>query len=131
MINFKTNASHQIVMSAPDASCQAVGQAIANSVQGTPTSCSADPVQQGTWMYTQLPSGQSWSLVITEVQAVVTTPSGTNTTATQITTTNTNPIPILDPTTVTQLFSFGFGTVIFCFLLGRGLGTVLSLIRRG
>ncbi|WP_367848750.1 hypothetical protein [Rhodoferax sp. WC2427] len=37
----------------------------------------------------------------------------------------------LDSASVVAVFTLAFSTVVFCFLLGRGVGVVLSLIRRG
>lgn len=42
-----------------------------------------------------------------------------------------NPIPILNSADVVQVFSLGLSVVLLFFLLGRGIGTVLNLIRRG
>lgn len=40
-----------------------------------------------------------------------------------------NAIPQLDPADVAQAFGVGFGVVVLFFLLGRGVGQVLNLIR--
>lgn len=40
-------------------------------------------------------------------------------------------IPQLDPHDVAQAFGMGFGVVVLFFLVGRGVGEVLNLIRRG
>lgn len=42
-----------------------------------------------------------------------------------------NAIPQLDPGDVTQAFGMGFGVVVLFFLVGRGVGEVLRLIRHG
>ena len=42
-----------------------------------------------------------------------------------------NPIPTLSAADVAQVFSLGLSVVMLFFLLGRGVGTVLNLIRRG
>lgn len=42
-----------------------------------------------------------------------------------------NPIPALNAADVAQVFSLGLSVVVLFFLLGRGVGTVLNLIRRG
>ncbi|MGG4604264.1 hypothetical protein ACLPHM_05670 [Paenalcaligenes sp. Me131] len=42
-----------------------------------------------------------------------------------------NPIPTLNSAELAQVFSLGFSVVLLFFLLGRGVGTVLNLIRRG
>ncbi len=42
-----------------------------------------------------------------------------------------NPIPALNATDVAQIFSLGLSVVVLFFLLGRGVGIVLNLIRRG
>lgn len=42
-----------------------------------------------------------------------------------------NPIPTLNAADVAQVFSLGLSVVVLFFLLGRGVGTVLNLIRRG
>ena len=41
------------------------------------------------------------------------------------------PIPAFDPAAITQIFSTGFGVVVLFFLVGRGIGEVLRLIRFG
>lgn len=38
-------------------------------------------------------------------------------------------IPTLDSATNFQIFSLAFSVVVFCFLLGRGLGAVLQMLR--
>lgn len=48
----------------------------------------------------------------------------------QTTTTPTNPIP-LDPGTVFAVFSASFSVAVLFFLVARGVGTVLRLIRFG
>jgi hypothetical protein len=40
-------------------------------------------------------------------------------------------IESLDPVSVAAVFSVGFSWVLFCFLLSRGVGVVLNLIRKG
>lgn len=42
-----------------------------------------------------------------------------------------NAIPQLDPGDVAQAFGMGFGVVVLFFLVGRGVGEVLRLIRHG
>jgi hypothetical protein len=42
-----------------------------------------------------------------------------------------DPFPSLDPALVSTTFASAFGIVVLFFVLARGLGTVLSLIRRG
>lgn len=42
-----------------------------------------------------------------------------------------NPIPQLNPHDVAQAFGMGFGVVVLFFLVGRGVGEVLRLIRHG
>lgn len=42
-----------------------------------------------------------------------------------------NPIPALNAADVAQVFSLGLSVVVLFFLLGRGVGAVLNLIRRG
>lgn len=42
-----------------------------------------------------------------------------------------NALPELDPKDVAQVFGMGFGVVVLFFLVGRGIGEVLNLIRRG
>lgn len=42
-----------------------------------------------------------------------------------------NAIPQLDPGDVAQAFGIGFGVVVLFFLVGRGVGEVLRLIRHG
>lgn len=42
-----------------------------------------------------------------------------------------NPIPTLNAVDVAQVFSLGLSVVVLFFLLGRGVGIVLNLIRRG
>ena len=42
-----------------------------------------------------------------------------------------NPIPALNTADVAQIFSLGLSVVVLFFLLGRGVGIVLNLIRRG
>lgn len=42
-----------------------------------------------------------------------------------------NSIPTLNAADVAQVFSLGLSVVVLFFLLGRSVGTVLSLIRRG
>ena len=42
-----------------------------------------------------------------------------------------NAIPQLDPGDVAQAFGMGFGVVVLFFLVGRGVGEVLRLIRQG
>lgn len=37
----------------------------------------------------------------------------------------------LDPVSVGAVWSLGFSFVLLCFLVGRGVGSVLSLIRKG
>lgn len=39
--------------------------------------------------------------------------------------------PQLDPVDVAQVFGVGFSVVVLFFLVGRGVGEVLRLIRRG
>lgn len=41
------------------------------------------------------------------------------------------PLPTLDPVDVSTVFFVGFSTVLTCFLVARGAGTILNLIRRG
>lgn len=41
------------------------------------------------------------------------------------------PFPQLDPATVGKVFSIGFTTVLLCYLIARGVGVVLNLIRTG
>lgn len=48
----------------------------------------------------------------------------------QLTETATQPFPKLDPASVGQIFSFGFGLVMLFFLVSRGAGVVLQMIRR-
>ena len=45
--------------------------------------------------------------------------------------TNSGGIPELDAFDVSQVFSLGFGVVVLFFLVGRGVGQVLRLIRYG
>jgi hypothetical protein len=40
-------------------------------------------------------------------------------------------VPQLNPTDVAQAFGIGFGVVVLFFLVGRGVGEVLRLIRHG
>lgn len=42
-----------------------------------------------------------------------------------------NAIPQLSPGDVAQAFGMGFGVVVLFFLVGRGVGEVLRLIRHG
>ncbi len=42
-----------------------------------------------------------------------------------------NAIPQLNPGDVAQAFGLGFGVVVLFFLVGRGVGEVLRLIRHG
>lgn len=42
-----------------------------------------------------------------------------------------NSLPQLDPNDVAQAFGLGFGVVVLFFLVGRGVGEVLRLIRNG
>lgn len=42
-----------------------------------------------------------------------------------------NSIPQLDPATVAQAFGIGFGVIVLFFLVGRGVGEILRLIRHG
>jgi len=41
------------------------------------------------------------------------------------------PFPKLDHVTVGTVFSIGFTTVLLCYLIARGVGVVLNLIRTG
>lgn len=43
----------------------------------------------------------------------------------------TNAIPELDAADVAQVFGVGFSIVLLFFLVGRAVGSVLSLIRKG
>lgn len=40
-------------------------------------------------------------------------------------------LPQLDPKEVAQVFGMGFGVVVLFFVVGRGVGEVLRLIRKG
>lgn len=40
-------------------------------------------------------------------------------------------IPTFDPAAISQVFGSGFGVVVLFFLVGRGIGQVLRLIRFG
>lgn len=42
-----------------------------------------------------------------------------------------NGLPNIDSADVAQVFSAGFGVVVLFFMLGRGVGQVLRLIRSG
>lgn len=42
-----------------------------------------------------------------------------------------SPLSNVDPTSVAQVFSLGFSFVVLSFLVGRGVGVLLDLIRRG
>jgi hypothetical protein len=55
-------------------------------------------------------------------------PPGTTTVATPSTT---DTFPTLDPALVASTFASAFGIVVLFFVIARGIGTVLSLIRRG
>jgi hypothetical protein len=55
----------------------------------------------------------------------------TTTTYLTVTSTPTPPIPPLLPADVAQVWGVGFGAVMLFFLFGRGIGTVLNLIRNG
>jgi hypothetical protein len=41
------------------------------------------------------------------------------------------PVPSLDKKDVASVFSVGFSVVVLCFVVGRSIGSVLSLIRKG
>jgi hypothetical protein len=43
----------------------------------------------------------------------------------------TDPFPNLEPALVASTFASAFGIVVLFFVIARGIGTVLSLIRRG
>ena len=43
----------------------------------------------------------------------------------------TDPLPNLEPALVASTFASAFGIVVLFFVIARGIGTVLSLIRRG
>ena len=42
-----------------------------------------------------------------------------------------NALPGMDSGDVAQVFSAGFGVVVLFFMLGRGVGLVLKMIRNG
>jgi hypothetical protein len=87
--------------------------------------CKQLPNLSGNTLAQECPQAQRASVQTTlEVLQALTTTTAT-------VTANSNPVPDLDPVAVTQVWSTAFSAVILFFLVGRGVGSVLSLIRRG
>ena len=72
---------------------------------------------------------QAQSTANTVSATLATMPTGTSTTG--IPTTIYAPLPTLDPVDVSKVFFIGFSTVLTCFLIARGAGAILNLIRKG
>lgn len=89
------------------------------------TSCKQLPNLAGNTLAQECPQAQRTSVQTTleALQALTTT--------TAAITSNSSPVPNLDPAAVTQVWGVAFSAVILFFLFGRGVGSVLSLIRRG
>jgi hypothetical protein len=58
-------------------------------------------------------------------------PAGLPGATTVVTPPITDPFPSLDPSLVASTFASAFGIVVLFFVIARGIGTILSLIRRG
>ena len=80
--------------------------------------CKQAPVLTGTTLAQECPAAQRTS-VQTTIEAL------------QLQTTSTNPLGNLNSTDAASVFMAAFSIVMLNFLIGRGVGTVLKLIRNG
>jgi hypothetical protein len=80
--------------------------------------CKQTPTLSGTTLAQECPVAQRVS-VQTTIEAL------------QQQTTSTNPLGNLNSTDATSVFMAAFSIVVLNFLIGRGVGTVLKLIRHG